>query len=77
MSKWTVADVMTTEVVSVPLDAGYRTVVDTLVEHRISAVPVVDPLRTRTSGPRYATASSVTCCRATRRPSRSPSRTAS
>jgi len=42
MRTWTVDDVMTTAVVSVPRDASYRTVVDLLVGHRFSAVPVVD-----------------------------------
>ena len=43
MKNWTVDDVMTAAVVSVDQAASYRSVVDTLVEHRISAVPVVDP----------------------------------
>ncbi|BFU45589.1 CBS domain-containing protein [Krasilnikovia sp. MM14-A1004] len=38
----TVDDVMTTKVISVPPDAPYRTVVDMLIAHRVSAVPVVD-----------------------------------
>jgi CBS-domain-containing membrane protein len=42
MKKWTVDDVMTTAVVTVPPDAPYRAVVDLLVSHRFSAVPVVD-----------------------------------
>ena len=42
MRKWTVDDVMTTPVVTVTADAPYRAVVDTLIEHRFSAVPVVD-----------------------------------
>ena len=42
MRKWTVSDVMTQAVVSVPPDAPYRAVVDVLVENRISAAPVVD-----------------------------------
>ena len=42
MKNWTVDDVMTSAVVSVDQGASYRSVVDTLVEHRISAVPVVD-----------------------------------
>ncbi|HEX5201036.1 CBS domain-containing protein [Paractinoplanes rhizophilus] len=42
MKNWTVDDVMTAAVVSVDQGASYRSVVDTLVEHRISAVPVVD-----------------------------------
>lgn len=35
-------DVMTDDVVAVPEDASYRTVVDVLAERGISAVPVVD-----------------------------------
>jgi len=42
MKKWSVEDVMNTAVVAVPPDAPYRTLVDTLVKHRVSAVPVVD-----------------------------------
>jgi CBS domain-containing protein len=42
MKKWTVDDVMTTAVVTVPPNAPYRAVVDQLVSHRFSAVPVVD-----------------------------------
>ncbi|MEV7629763.1 CBS domain-containing protein [Actinoplanes sp. NPDC089786] len=42
MRKWTVSDVMTKAVVSVPPDAPYRAVVDILMEKRVSAVPVVD-----------------------------------
>ncbi|WP_034216584.1 CBS domain-containing protein [Actinoplanes subtropicus] len=42
MKNWTVDDVMTTKVVSVDQGASYRSVVDTLIEHRVSAVPVVD-----------------------------------
>ncbi|BCB91890.1 CBS domain-containing protein [Phytohabitans suffuscus] len=45
MRKWTVADVMTTDVVAVPEDATYRTVVEQLAARRISAVPVVDAAR--------------------------------
>jgi CBS-domain-containing membrane protein len=45
MKKWTVDDVMTTAVVTVPPDAPYRTIVDLLVGHRVSAVPVVDEFR--------------------------------
>lgn len=45
MRKWTVADVMTTDVVAVPEDATYRTIVELLAERRISAVPVVDAAR--------------------------------
>jgi CBS domain-containing protein len=43
--KWTVDDVMTAPVVAVEPDTTYRTVVDTLVEHRFSAVPVIDAFR--------------------------------
>jgi CBS-domain-containing membrane protein len=43
MKNWAVDDVMTTKVVSVDQGASYRSVVDTLIEHRVSAVPVVDP----------------------------------
>ncbi|MDG4786693.1 CBS domain-containing protein [Micromonospora sp. WMMD1102] len=43
MKKWTVRDVMTADVVAVPEDASYRTIVDVLADGRISAVPVVDP----------------------------------
>ena len=39
---WTVNDVMTTAVVTVVPDTPYRGVVDLLVSHRFSAVPVVD-----------------------------------
>ncbi|GGK77022.1 CBS domain-containing protein [Mangrovihabitans endophyticus] len=42
MKNWTVDDVMTKKVVSVPQTASYREVVDLLVGRRISAVPVVD-----------------------------------
>jgi len=43
MKDWTVDDVMTTKVVSVDQGASYRSVVDILIQHRVSAVPVVDP----------------------------------
>jgi CBS-domain-containing membrane protein len=43
MKNWTVDDVMTTKVVTVDEGASYRSVVDTLIENRVSAVPVVDP----------------------------------
>ncbi|WP_281365123.1 CBS domain-containing protein [Phytohabitans houttuyneae] len=36
---------MTTDVVAVPEDATYRTIVELVAERRISAVPVVDPAR--------------------------------
>jgi len=42
MKTWRVDDVMTTAVVTVPQSAAYREVVDLLVAHRFSAVPVVD-----------------------------------
>jgi CBS domain-containing protein len=45
MKSWTVDDVMTKTVVSVGRTASYRTVVDTLIEHRFSALPVVDDFR--------------------------------
>ncbi|TDU83830.1 CBS domain protein [Kribbella voronezhensis] len=37
----TVADVMTTDVVTVPEHAGFKVVAETLAEHHISAVPVI------------------------------------
>jgi len=39
---WTVGDVMTRDVITVSPETTYREVVDTLVEHAVSAVPVVD-----------------------------------
>jgi len=42
MKNWRVDDVMTTAVVTVPRTAPYRELVDLLVGHRFSAVPVVD-----------------------------------
>ncbi|GIF01742.1 CBS domain-containing protein [Paractinoplanes rishiriensis] len=42
MKHWTVEDVMTRDVVSVPPGAPFRDVVNAVLEHRISAVPVVD-----------------------------------
>ncbi|GIF23372.1 CBS-domain-containing membrane protein [Actinoplanes tereljensis] len=45
MKSWTVNDVMTEAVVSVDQAASYRSMVDMLVEHRFSAVPVVDDFR--------------------------------
>jgi len=42
MKKWRVDDVMTTDVVTVSQTAPYRELVDLLVKHRFSAVPVVD-----------------------------------
>jgi CBS domain-containing protein len=41
MNRWRVSDVMTTQVVSVRPDTGYQRVADLLVQHAISAVPVV------------------------------------
>ena len=42
MTQWKVRDVMTCKVVSVPADATYRTLVDTLLDNSVSAAPVVD-----------------------------------
>lgn len=42
MSRWTVKDVMTTEVVAVREDAQFRDIVDLLETHRVSGLPVVD-----------------------------------
>jgi len=42
MKTWRVEDVMTKAVVTVSRTASYRELVDLLVEHRFSAVPVVD-----------------------------------
>ncbi|MBO3740234.1 CBS domain-containing protein [Actinoplanes flavus] len=42
MRTWNVGDVMTQAVVSVGEETSYRGVVDVLVSHRFSAVPVVD-----------------------------------
>ena len=42
MSHWKVRDVMTTDVVSVAEDTGYKEIVDILAERGISAVPVID-----------------------------------
>lgn len=42
MKNWNVDDVMTTGVVSVDQAASYRNVVDLLMEHHFSAVPVID-----------------------------------
>lgn len=42
MKTWRVSDVMTTGVLSVGADTPYRQIVDTLIAHKISAVPVVD-----------------------------------
>jgi CBS-domain-containing membrane protein len=45
MKTWQVDDVMTTAVVTVSPSTPYRKVVDLLVGHRFSAVPVVDDLQ--------------------------------
>ena len=42
MKLWRVDDVMTKNVVSVREDTPYRDVVDLLISHRFSAVPVVN-----------------------------------
>jgi CBS domain-containing protein len=42
MSRWSVADVMTTDVASVYEDTPFREIVDVLEERNVSAVPVVD-----------------------------------
>jgi CBS-domain-containing membrane protein len=42
MQRWTVKDVMTDNVVSVTAEAPYKTIVETLAQHGVSAVPVVD-----------------------------------
>jgi CBS domain-containing protein len=42
MRMWHVDDVMTPDVITVREDAPYREIVDTLIEARVSAVPVVD-----------------------------------
>jgi CBS domain-containing protein len=43
MSRWTVYDVMTTEVVSVRPDASFHVISDILTGRGVSAVPVIDP----------------------------------
>lgn len=45
MKQRTVKDVMTTEVVTVTADTPFAEIADTLTEHRISAVPVIDDHR--------------------------------
>jgi CBS domain-containing protein len=45
MKSWNVDDVMTTTVVSVQQSASYRELVDLLIGHRFSAVPVTDAFR--------------------------------
>ncbi|MEV4482496.1 CBS domain-containing protein [Micromonospora coxensis] len=45
MRTWQVGDVMTREVVTVGEETPYRQIVDTLIRHGISAVPVVDGFR--------------------------------
>jgi CBS domain-containing protein len=42
MKRWYVGDVMTSDVVSVGVAAGYKEIADLMVRHGISAVPVVD-----------------------------------
>ena len=42
MKQRTVKDVMTTQVVTVTEDTPFTEIADTLAEHRISAVPVLD-----------------------------------
>jgi CBS domain-containing protein len=42
MKQWRVSDVMTSEVVGVRPDVGYKQIADLLVRYGISAVPVVD-----------------------------------
>ena len=42
MSRWKVTDVMTTDVVSVGAEVGFRELVDVLSGRGVSAVPVVD-----------------------------------
>jgi CBS domain-containing protein len=41
--RWQVKDVMTTEVVSVTKNAGYRHIAELLTEHHLTALPVVKP----------------------------------
>jgi len=45
MKRWYVGDVMTRDVVSVRIAAGYKEIADLMVRHGISAVPVVDAER--------------------------------
>lgn len=42
MKRWYVSDVMTTDVITAPPNMPYKAVADLLVQHGISAVPVVD-----------------------------------
>lgn len=42
MAQWKVRDVMTRNAISVPLDATYRELVDTLLDNDVTAAPVVD-----------------------------------
>jgi CBS-domain-containing membrane protein len=42
MKQWRVSDVMTSEVIGVRADTGYKQIADLLVRYGISAVPVVD-----------------------------------
>lgn len=43
MRRWVVRDVMTPDVIVVGADAGYKEIVQTMLHHAVSAVPVVDP----------------------------------
>lgn len=45
MRRWTVGDLMTTDVISVQEDTPYKDIVETLAGHAVSAVPVVDSER--------------------------------
>lgn len=45
MKNWHVDDVMTNVVITVAEDAPYRAIVDLLIRHRLSAVPVIDDFR--------------------------------
>jgi CBS-domain-containing membrane protein len=42
MKRYTVGDVMTTEVVTIHRSCGYKEIVEALADHRLSALPVVD-----------------------------------
>jgi CBS domain-containing protein len=42
MKQWYVGDVMTRDVVMVTADVGYKAIADLMVQHSVSAVPVVD-----------------------------------
>ena len=45
MQRWYVGDVMTCEVVTAPVDMGYKEIADLMVRHSVSALPVVDEQR--------------------------------